>query len=81
MNFLEALKVLDLEEYEQRITHSNSHGELFHIHDYIHVAQQVEHDPELTKKVSEHIRSAVVYAKEHWQRPESIFQHLPEIFK
>ena len=33
MNFEEALKKLDIEEYEERIINSNSHGELFHLQD------------------------------------------------
>jgi len=36
VNFQEALKILNIEEYGERIFRSNSHGELFHCIDYIY---------------------------------------------
>ena len=35
MNFEEALKKLNIEDYKEAIFNSNSHGELFHLMDYI----------------------------------------------
>ena len=39
MTFEESLKNLGIEEYADRIFNSNSHGELFHLLDYISLAE------------------------------------------
>lgn len=35
MTFQEALKILDIEDYRERILNSNSNGKLFHLQQYI----------------------------------------------
>jgi hypothetical protein len=76
MTFDEALEKLGISEYKQRIIHSNSHGELFNTHQYYSLAMLP-----LDKEVfSEWFRKVVKYAEEHWQRPESVFQHIFKIF-
>lgn len=77
MNFNEALKKLDIEEYGERIFNSNSHGELFHLQDYIMLA-------ELFNNVSwfkEWFRFTIKWAETNWSRPESIFQHIPKFLE
>lgn len=38
MSFREAVRILNIEDFGERIFHSNSHGELFHLVDYIAIA-------------------------------------------
>lgn len=71
-----ALKRLGIEDYGQRIFHSNSHGELIHIVDYIHMAQNFKGDLSWFRPVFE---ACVKMAEEHWARPESCFQHMPRL--
>ena len=61
MTFDEALKILDIEIYKNRIIHSNSHGELFHLADYILLAKywnkkrnELPEFPPLTKQKPVH---------------------------
>ena len=75
MTFKEALKILDIEEYEERIFHSNSHGELFHLLDYIIMAKIYQKMEDKTWFRPWFI-GLVKYAEEHWKRPESVFQHI-----
>ena len=42
MTFKEALEYLGIEEYSERIFNSNSHGELFHLVDYIKTAEYIK---------------------------------------
>ncbi len=77
----DALKVLQIEDFEERIIHSSSRGELFHIIDYISLAKSVEEDLSVATEVEVVIRDAVSYAEKHWKRPESVFQHLREMFQ
>lgn len=73
MNLKEALKILNIEDYEQRIVQSNSHGELFHLDQYFQLA-------EIFKDSKTNFREWFVYtvnfAEQNWKRPESIFQHI-----
>jgi len=75
MSFREALKILDIEEYGDRIVHSNSHGELFHLLDYIVIARIYQKCKNQTW-FKEWFEAIVKLAKKHWKRPESIFQHI-----
>jgi len=75
MNFKEALKKLNIEDYGDRIMKSNSCGELFHIWDYFEYAKQED-----TSWFRELFESAVEMAEKNWTRPESVFQHIPQIF-
>jgi hypothetical protein len=77
MPFLEALQKLDIEDYGDRIFSSNSHGELFHIMDYIYIAENNE-DPSWFKAWFE---SMIKMAEENWNRPESVFQHIPSLLQ
>ncbi len=77
--FGEALKVLDIEEYSERIFNSNSRGELFHLIDYIDLANAFQAgDPETFKPWFEQV---VKSAEEQWERPESVFQHIIKILE
>ena len=74
MTFKEALKKLHIEDYEERIFHSNSHGELIHLPDFILMAEAIaEEDGALFR---EWFLMMVEMAEKNWDRPESVFQHL-----
>jgi hypothetical protein len=75
MTFQGALKRLDIEDYAERIWNSNSRGELFFIQDYIDMAS-------LQGSVSWFrplFLVCVKFAENNWTRPESCFQHIPEL--
>jgi hypothetical protein len=76
MNFKEALQILNIEDYGERIFSSNSQGELFHLYQYVELA-------DIFKDNSEWFRSwfegVVKGAELTWDRPESVFQHVGPI--
>ena len=75
MTFKEVLKKLNIEDYAERIWNSSSRGELFFISDYFHFAKLDD-----VGWFREWFESVVKMAEENWSRPESVFQHIPEIF-
>lgn len=77
MTFKEAIKKLNIEDYGKHIFKSNSHGELFHLLDYIMLAQLYPKADWFRKWFI----SIVNQAEKEWKHPESIFQHIPEILK
>ena len=81
MTFKESLKKLGIEKYEEKIFHSNSHGELFHLYDYCEMAEIL--DKEFIDKdfFAPWFDEIVRISKENWKRPESVYQHIPEIMK
>lgn len=76
MTLKEALKILNIEEYEERIFNSNSHGELFHLAQYIEIAEIFKDDAEWFR---DWFVAVVKFAEENWNRPESIFQHIAQV--
>lgn len=77
MSFRDAVKRLNIEDYAERIWSSNSHGELFHVMDYIHFATHIKD----TSWFRPMFLVAVEYANKHWMRPESCFQHMPRLLR
>lgn len=75
--FNEALRHLGIEDYSERIFNSSSQGELFHLADYIHLAT-IEGDVSWFRDWFDWI---VKLAEDQWQRPESVFQHIPRCLK
>ncbi|MCK4822242.1 hypothetical protein KA005_41145 [bacterium] len=75
MNYQEALQTLGIEDYAERIFASNSHGELFHLAQYIRLAEHFGK----TDWFSEWFESVVKEAEETWERPQSVFQHILDI--
>lgn len=75
MTFKEALKILNIEDYGERIFNSNSHGELSHLMDYIQIAE-VGGDLSWFR---DWFVDVVKAAEKNWERPESIFQHIPRV--
>jgi len=73
ITFGEALKILNIEDYCDRITNSNSHGELFYLSDYIGIAKLIKDDSSWFRPWFEKI---VKFADVTWKRPESVFQHI-----
>ena len=75
--FKKALQTLEIEKYYERIFNSNSHGELFHLLDYILLAEIFNNE----KWFAEWFEEVVKYAEKNWKRPESVFQHIPKLLK
>lgn len=80
MTFKEALQILDIEDYAERICNSNSHGELFHLSDYISLAKMCEHVPQ-PNGFREVFEQVVSDAERLWERPSSVYQHILRIFQ
>lgn len=76
MNFQEALKKLNIEDYGERIFNSSSTGELFFLSDYIFFAKTFDD----TSWFREWFVAVVEMAERDWKRPESVFQHIVKIF-
>lgn len=82
--FQSAIKYLQIEQYESRIFNSNSRGELFHLMDYISIAERYSKSscPEffvLTFK--EWFDEIVAFAEKEWENPEHVFQHIPRLLR
>jgi hypothetical protein len=77
MTFEEALKKLGIEEYAERIFNSNSRGEIFHLEEYINMAELLP--DHVIEKFPAWFRDVVKFAEENWERPESVFQHIQRI--
>ena len=75
MDFKESLQHLGIEDYAERIFNSNSHGELFHLYQYIEIAEIIK-EPHWFRGWFEAI---IKDAEIHWQRPDSIYQHIQTI--
>jgi len=75
MTFKKVLKKLNIEDYEKRIFNSNSHGELFHIQDYIILAS---FDGDMSW-FRDWFTNLIKWTDENCERPESVFQHIPEL--
>lgn len=72
-----ALKRLNIEDYGERIFNSNSHGELYHLADYIVIAESISDVG--AQRFREWFVGTVAWAEKNWQRPESVFQHMPRM--
>ena len=73
----EALQKLDIADYGSRILASNSRGEMFHLLDYIYMAETFK-DPTWFRPW---FVAVVAWAEKNWERPESIFQHMPRMLE
>lgn len=69
-------KFLGISDYEHRIYNSNSRGELHHLIDYATLADVFKDDPELFRVI---FLTCVDFAENNWSRPESVFQHMPQM--
>ena len=76
--FNAALKRLKIEDYRERIFNSNSRGELFHLNDYIMIAKFLP-DNGNDNWFRAGFEKAIIFAEENWDRPESVFQHIPRM--
>ena len=77
MSFIESLQILGIEKYAERIFHSNSNGELFHLEQYIALAEDIG-KLDCFATWFEHL---VSLAEERLEYPEYIFQHIYEILE
>ena len=74
-----ALKRLGISKYEKRIFNSNSHGELFHLNDYILIADHIKEDE--IAGFTKWFEDLIVHVGKTWKRPESVFQHIPSLMR
>lgn len=75
MSFQECLQKLDIEDYSERIFNSSSTGELGHLGEYVMLANLYN-----GKDFRPWFVATVKMAEDEWDRPESVFQHILEIF-
>lgn len=78
MTFRDAIKKLGIEDYGNRIFHSNSNGELTHLTDYIEMAKNMNGSVRWFRPI---FLLCVDYAEKNWRRPESCFQHMPRLMR
>lgn len=76
MSFNDALKRLNIEDFSERIYNSNSHGELMHLVDYIDMATHIKGDSAWFRS---QFLKCVEFTEANWSRPESCFQHMPDL--
>lgn len=76
-SFDEALKILGIEDFKERIWHSNSRGELFHIYDFIIIASA--DNSKFREKFRQFFLGMVDFAERKWRYPEHVFQHVPRM--
>ena len=77
MTFNESIKKLGIESFGERIFNSNSHGELFHLTDYINLANHYNNSACIGFRAW--FELTVEKAEKTWDRPESVFQHIPKL--
>jgi hypothetical protein len=80
MTFQEALKILGIEDYAERIFKSNSRGELFHLYQYGVLAKAIQDNYESTDWFRPWFENVVDVLSREWKRPESVYQHIGTIF-
>ena len=100
MTDYEAFELMGISHLHGRAFHSNSHGELFHMMDYVEIAQRAQDTgKELAKEstiaevtdeqhvslhlmvVGQLIVFVVEFADKHWDRPDTVFQHMPRMMR
>ena len=74
LSFIESLKKLGIEDFEERIFYSNSKGELFHCYDYIDIAKNINEQKKGAFR--QWFLAVIEFAEKNWERPESVFQHI-----
>ena len=77
LSFEEALQILNIEDFRERILSSNSHGELLHCYYYIQIAQLDSAKDWFRPWFME----VVKWAEDNWERPDSVFQHMPRLIQ
>ncbi|WP_044403385.1 hypothetical protein [Lacinutrix sp. Hel_I_90] len=75
MELKEALIILGIEEFSDRIINSNSQGELFHLVQYFVIAEALGE----TDWFANWFKEIVTFAEAEWERPESVFQHIHKL--
>jgi hypothetical protein len=79
MSFQEALKFLNIEDFAERIFNSNSHGELFHLQDYISIAESFKNSNTDELVFRTWFLAVVKNAERTSPNPEFVFQHIQKI--
>ena len=79
-NVLEVLQKLGIEEYADRIFHSNSHGELFHLDDYYRLYELYKDSEAFMEYFPVWFRLLVDHAEKNVSNPEAVFQHVARLW-
>lgn len=78
LTFPEALRILDIEDFGERILTSNSHGELSHVAQYLYLAEAYK-DLDPPSWFRPWFLGLVAFAEDHLERPATVFQYVLEI--
>ncbi len=81
MTFDESLKLLNIEDYKDRIMGSSSHGELMHLVDYVSIAMTFKNTDMGLGWFRPLFVQLVESTAREWQRPESVYQHMPRLMR
>lgn len=76
MKLKEALEILGIKEYDEKIFKSSSKGELAHLNDYFILAKEIGKTSWFRPWFEERVKEA----EENWERPKSVFQHIRKMF-
>jgi hypothetical protein len=80
MSLNESLKILDIEDYEDKIFSSSSKGGIMHVLDYPYIASWYAAQGYTDNWFREWFVD-IVKKCESWERPESVYQHIPRLLK
>jgi len=80
MTFEDVCKELGIAEYTQAIFSSNSHGELMHLSDYTTFLEIHREHEWFCELFPDWFKETVELAEKHWERPASVYQHMPKLF-
>ena len=75
MTFPKAIEILGIEEYGERIFHSNSNGELIHLQQYFMLAKVIGKTEWFPLWFNDVVKQAEVKLK----RPDVVFQYIAHI--
>ena len=80
MSFKDALGILKIPEFEDRIINSNSKGELMHVIQYYELAEVIKNSAYMLEWFPEWFKAVIDVAEKEWKRPESVYQHIGKLF-
>ena len=81
MTFKKICDELGIGKYAERIFNSNSHGELFHLHDYVVILEWANRDSKFKDSFPSWFEGVVKWADDTWERPDSVFQHIVKLLE
>lgn len=80
ITFIDALKILKIEDYVDAIFNSNSRGELFHLQQYFILAEAFKENNWDANEFRKFFELVVEFANKNWDRPQSVYQHILKFY-